>query len=98
MLRRETVLPTKTFRLAGELDISGAAAIEPLVDQMLACGGGVCAIDMSDVRFMDSSGVRALLQGLARMQEQGSRFYLVNTRRPLCRLLLLLGCRALTRR
>lgn len=46
----------------GEIDLDSAVGLTSAVDSALARGANEIIIDMSGVRFMDSSGLRALLQ------------------------------------
>jgi anti-sigma B factor antagonist len=48
-------------RLRGEVDMSNAHEVEAIVLRMSEAGGPV-VVDLSDVTFIDSSGVRTLLR------------------------------------
>jgi anti-anti-sigma factor len=65
--------PPIRFRCAGELDLAGAPTITEAV-------GGVTAdvvLDVSDVSFLDSSGVGALIAQQTRLRSAGHRLRLV---------------------
>lgn len=50
-------------RLVGELDLAGAPALSEAVSRATEDGGGrPLVLDMSDVSFIDSTGVRTLLE------------------------------------
>jgi anti-anti-sigma factor len=62
----------------GELDVAGTPQLEDAVDA--ACDGhGVEAIviDLSGLEFMDSSGLRCVVQADQRVRSRGLRFALV---------------------
>lgn len=60
--------------LRGELDMAGAAALEAELDGL---NGDALVIDLRDVTFMDSSGLRVLVVASQRAQDDGRRFALV---------------------
>jgi anti-anti-sigma factor len=47
--------------LAGELDVSNAAALRGRVDAVLALAPSGIVFDLSDLQFMDSSGIAVLV-------------------------------------
>lgn len=58
----------RSYRISGSLDVPSAGAIHELLDELCRTPGDV-TLDLSGVRFMDSGGLRALIQacmGLAR--------------------------------
>ncbi len=63
--------------LQGELDISVRAKLVAAVDQVLAGGPLIVAIDLRGLRFMDSSGIHVLVSTGRRCQEHGQRFFLI---------------------
>lgn len=60
--------------LRGELDMAGAAALEAELEGL---NGDALVIDLRDVTFMDSSGLRVLVVASRRAQDGGQRFALV---------------------
>jgi anti-sigma B factor antagonist len=50
--------------LAGELDLASAGRLDTCVAELCADGAESIEIDMSDLEFMDSTGLRSLLVGL----------------------------------
>jgi anti-sigma B factor antagonist len=62
-------LEGQTLRVAGEIDMSCSEALREQVAQALRAGS--VTLDMTDVEFIDSSGVRALLQAAAELNGQG---------------------------
>jgi len=57
------------IRLSGELDIVSVEQVRPVVEGVLAAEGDRLAFDVTELEFMDSSGV-ALLVSAARKARQ----------------------------
>jgi len=53
---------TGTLLLSGELDASSAPQVDEAVDQLIAGGAGELLIDLGEVTFIDSSGLRSLIR------------------------------------
>ena len=49
------------LRLEGELDLSGETALRAALDELIREGGPI-TLDLSELRFMDSTGLRVMLQ------------------------------------
>jgi anti-sigma B factor antagonist len=49
------------LELGGELDMAGVPAFEAAATRLLELGGDELLVDISDVGFIDSAGVRAIL-------------------------------------
>jgi anti-sigma B factor antagonist len=62
--------------IAGEVDLSSAPELERSLSALQASGRPV-VVDMRDVSFMDSSGLRMILAADTRAQSSGSRLPLV---------------------
>lgn len=61
--------------LDGDLDIATAPVLADAVTRLIAEPAvGQLLVDLADVRFLDSSGVRALLQARKAAQERGIAF------------------------
>ncbi len=58
-----------TLRLAGELDIATAPRLRNAVDVACASGAGEIVLDLRSVSFIDSSGLREILQAQERCEE-----------------------------
>ena len=56
---------TAILRLAGELDILGADQVNSCIDELSGNSPDEVVIDLSGVSFMDSSGLRSLIQARA---------------------------------
>jgi anti-sigma B factor antagonist len=61
--------------LDGDLDIATAPVLADAVTRLMADGAvGQLLVDLADVRFLDSSGVRALLQARKAAEDRGVTF------------------------
>ena len=60
-IKREQASSTHTLRLSGELDLMSAGLLETSIAESCADGARQVVLDMSDLRFMDSTGLRSLL-------------------------------------
>jgi anti-anti-sigma factor len=60
----------RTFRLIGELDISNAETLGALLDREVD-GEGDITLDLAELTFIDSSGIRVLLQTMDRLKGKG---------------------------
>lgn len=63
-------------RLRGEVDLSWSQVVRRAVLDALDQGAAV-GIDLSEVSYIDSSGIAALVEGFQRSRTRGSRFALV---------------------
>jgi anti-sigma B factor antagonist len=62
----------------GELDLSGAAVLEAELERLAAEPElGTVVLDLRGLEFMDSSGLRLVVQADMRAREAGRRFVLV---------------------
>lgn len=52
---------TVLVRLAGDLDLAGADEARAVVDQAVAAEPATLAFDVTELRFMDSSGIAVLI-------------------------------------
>jgi anti-anti-sigma factor len=55
--------------VAGELDISNAAALEAEVESVTSQGPGQVIFELSGLRYMDSAGISVLLRAAANVEE-----------------------------
>lgn len=60
-----------SIALAGELDLSGARQLEARLDEAEREGTARLVIDLRALSFIDSTGLRLLLQADARARERG---------------------------
>ncbi len=47
---------------SGELDLAGAADVREALEELLAAGGRPLVLDLTELRFLDSSGVAVLIR------------------------------------
>jgi anti-anti-sigma factor len=66
-----------TLALSGELDFSPAADLEAMVLRLCAEGASGIAIDLSDLTFMGSTGMRAILSAREMCAQCGCEFFLI---------------------
>ena len=78
-----------TLVFVGEADLSTVDTIAASVDG--AEGGGDVTVDLSGVTFMDSSGLRALLDARTRLADQGRRLTVGAFSTPVGRLFEITG-------
>jgi len=92
LLKIDTRVERDTLRvtLAGEFDLSSINAFRDAVEGE-ETPWKHAEIDLSDVVFMDSSGLQALVALNNRAQERGFDVTLVRTSEPVARLLELTG-------
>jgi anti-anti-sigma factor len=63
--------------LSGELDLAGATALERELTRLEAESAAAVVLDLRDVDFMDSSGLRQITLSAQRARELGRRLALV---------------------
>jgi anti-anti-sigma factor len=64
--------------LWGELDLLATAELEPELDRLAdEPGVAVVALDLRELDFLDSSGLRLVILGSRRLEEDGRRLVLV---------------------
>jgi anti-sigma B factor antagonist len=92
LLKIETRAEDETLhvKLVGEFDLSSIDEFRDAVENA-DTPWTQAEIDMSDVVFMDSSGLQALVSLNNRAQERGLEVTLVRPSHPVCRLLALTG-------
>jgi anti-anti-sigma factor len=49
-----------SLRAVGDLDLCGARTLDAVVGEQIACGRRFLRLDLSEVSFLDSAGMRAL--------------------------------------
>jgi anti-sigma B factor antagonist len=61
----------RAYRVSGALDVPSAGGIHELLDELCRTPGDI-TLDVSGVTFMDSGGLRALLQACINLGRTGS--------------------------
>lgn len=64
-----------SVRVTGDVDLATADKVGVALDDALAKAGREIWVDLSAVTFLDSTGIRALVQGHRRADTQGVRLY-----------------------
>ena len=67
--------------LAGELDLAAAPELDAAVERLCAAGVQELEIDLQELDFIDSTGIRSILQAKETCARHGIHFYLVPARR-----------------
>lgn len=87
--------PAWVLTIAGELDLRTSPQLEQSLDRVWASGAELVILDLRQIEFMDSTGLRVLLSAHQRAQERGRRFALVRGADQVERVLTLTGVRDL---
>jgi anti-anti-sigma factor len=81
--------------VSGELDLRTSPELEERLGQAFDAGVELVILDLRQIEFMDSTGLRVLLASHQRAQESGRRFALVRGADQVERVLTLTGVRDL---
>lgn len=65
------------IRVQGEVDLYSSPELRKVILKSIPSAGGDLAIDLSEVSYIDSSGVATLVEGLRSARKNGSGFVLV---------------------
>lgn len=77
--------------LAGEVDLSTVADVESRFEEILEHGPDLLVLDLREVTFLDSSGLRLMLRLDERQRQAGRQFTVVRGGRRVSRVLELTG-------
>ena len=77
--------------LAGELDMSHLAEVRTALIDLQLTRGGRLAVDLRDLSFMDSAGVRVILQAMAHAALHGADFAVIRGHDSVQRILEVVG-------
>lgn len=80
-----------TIAIAGEMDLSNAAEVERELVRAEATNATRIIIDLSELTFMDSTGIRLLITAHARSRTDGDRLMLVRPPARVFRVLTIAG-------
>ena len=80
---------------SGELDIATTPALEQAIKEATAEPGAALVLDLRDLTFMDSTGLRTLAQTNARAEEEGFELSIWRGSRQIERVLEISGLGAL---
>jgi anti-anti-sigma factor len=62
------------LRLSGELDLASVPLLQSVLDAVELEGPSLVLLDLRDLQFMDSTGLRAILAAHERSQQRGHEF------------------------
>jgi anti-anti-sigma factor len=82
---------TATLSLSGELDTSAARSVDRAVDEVVAAGATSVVIDLGDITFIDSSGLRSLIRARQQLGDHTDSVQLRNPQPGAMRLLEITG-------
>jgi anti-sigma B factor antagonist len=76
-LTTETAGATVRLALTGELDIAGAARVEQELERIEREPPATIVLDLRELAFMDSTGLRVIVAADSRAREQARRLVIV---------------------
>ena len=76
-IRRREQPPWTVLRVGGELDVVGAPDLRKAVVTAVAEGTRLLAVDLSELDFIDSFGLGAVVGALKRLRQRGGDLALV---------------------
>jgi anti-anti-sigma factor len=94
-VRSEREGDVHTIRLSGELDLATADDVQRELERVEATDADSILMDLSQLTFMDSTGVRLLVTAHARARVDSNRLTLLRGGRAVQRILQLSGVEAL---
>jgi anti-sigma B factor antagonist len=77
--------------VAGEVDLSTAPGLRARIDELIRDGIRSLVVDLTDVGFMDSSGLSVLVSAMKRMEDADGRLAIVCTRDPVLKVFAITG-------
>ena len=80
--------------LSGEIDLSNAGDVQTLVDQAIKTTDGIVRVDMGDVTYVDSTGLRVLLAASDQLRHDHRRLSVSRASRQVLRLFEVCGVTA----
>lgn len=81
----------QVIALAGELDLDGAQRVSLELQRAAAADVRRIVLDLSNLEFIDSSGVRLIVEADARSRTDGAKLALIRGPRPVQRVFELTG-------
>ena len=80
---------TVVIAVEGEVDLNTSPGLRTALLKAAAKAKGPLAVDLRGVRYMDSSGVATLIEGLKSVRDRGGRFVLLAPSGPVMKVLQL---------
>jgi anti-sigma B factor antagonist len=75
----------------GEVDLSTAPTLRSRIDELIRGGVRHLVVDLSDVGFMDSSGLSVLVSVMKHMEDADGRLAIVCSRDPVLKVFTITG-------
>ena len=82
---------TTVVRLHGDLDMASAPGLTRALSSALDAGPPALVVDLSELDFVDSTGIRVLITACRRAGNEGCSFVVRGPRRPVLKALRLTG-------
>jgi anti-anti-sigma factor len=77
--------------LSGEADITTVDQLEDVLNAQITAGARILTVDLSGLRFADSTAIVALVQAGRTLKARGGRLELTNPQSALAQMLALMG-------
>ena len=77
--------------LSGELDIETVPIFEAAMQRVLADAPATAVLELHGLEFLDSTGLRAILEAHERLRDQGAQLVLTHGRRSVQRTFVITG-------
>lgn len=90
-LKTEDGGETLVFKLRGSLDLATAPTVRAALAEATEKGGNHLIVDLTQLEFLDSTGLGVLIGAHRRAAERGGSFRLVISEGPISRLLNITG-------
>jgi len=74
-------------KVKGDVDLYTSTQMRAAVMKAIPKAGGAVGVDLSEVRYMDSSGVATLIEGLRAAAKRKTEFVLVAPSKPVMKVL-----------
>ena len=82
---------TPVVAVSGEVDVYSAPALKDSLDSLLKDGASTVVVDLSDVAFLDSTGLGALVEARAATTDAGGSLPLVCNHERILKLFTITG-------
>jgi anti-sigma B factor antagonist len=76
-LRTSVVEGVSVIGVSGDVDVSSSPALRDRLTDVLDSGGGTVVVDLSDVTFLDSTGLGTLVGAFKHAEERGGSLPIV---------------------
>ncbi len=83
--------PRTILAVSGEVDLATAPNLRQRVVQAIDDGARQVVVDLSDVGFMDSTGLGVLIGGLKRLRQRDGNLVVVSPSEPVAKILEVTG-------